>query len=394
MKYAYYNDRPLYGQRTGVGHYLELVRSYWPVDRRVELRGMGESVARRKPVPPSVFAFPTLDGLTQLDLSPLNKLRAPKETVLTHLKSTIGRRGYARAINRLAWMAAKRDDFGLIFEPNHLPSSSVHPCIATIHDLSVVELAEYHPAHRVEWWRRAMDRAMDTVDRFICVSNATADAMVRVLGCGRDRLEVMPLASRWGRAPETWTPQAVRTQLGVPQRYLLHVGTIEPRKNIIRLLDAYSSWTDAERAQTRLILCGRAGWGSRDFWSSIIDHPVAEEVLCAGYASDAQLAALVQGSLGTLCPSHYEGFGLPTMESMAMGVPTVVSGAESLVEITAGTVPVVDASDTRGWADAMLAMCESRDEECCQRAMARAADFSWRSTAQKHHDLMASMLTG
>ncbi|MCA9302811.1 MAG: glycosyltransferase family 4 protein [Phycisphaerales bacterium] len=393
MKYAYYNDRPLSGQRTGVGHYLDLVCAYWPTDRAIELRGLGESVTRRKSAQTGLFVFPSLEGLARLELEPVSAMRPPKDTGLTRLKTTIGRRGYERAINRLAWLASKRDGFGLVFEPNHLPASGVRPCVATIHDLSVLELPEFHPDHRVQWWRRAMGRAMETVDRFLCVSQSTADAMVRVLGCPQDRLEVIPLASRWGRAPDEWTPALVRRQLGAPERYLLHVGTIEPRKNIVRLLDAYGTWTKAERAQTKLVLCGRAGWGSEGFWSSIIDHPVACEVLATGYASDAQLAGLVRGSLGTLCPSHYEGFGLPTMESMAMGVPTVISCADSLVEITGGTVPVVDTGDTYGWADAMRGLGDSCPGERCERARQRAEGYSWAITARKHHDLMVSIIT-
>lgn len=393
MKTAYYNDRPLYGQRTGVGHYLDLVRAYWPEQREIELRGLSETIPRRQHAASGGFVFPAVEQLEGMELTALSALRPPRDTIMSGLKATIGRRGYERAVNRLAGFAAKRSDFGLLFEPNHLPSSAVHPCVATIHDLSVVELPDFHPAHRVDWWRRAMTRAMETVDRFICVSQATADAMVRVLGCSDERLAVIPLASRWGCAPQSWSPGGVRARLGVPQRYLLHVGTIEPRKNIVRLLDAYASWTVAQRASTKLVLCGRAGWGSAAFWSSIIGHPVAAEVLTAGYASDAQVAALVHGSLGTLCPSHYEGFGLPTMESMAMGVQTVISSAASLIEITGGSVPVVDAGDTDGWAQAMRAMSESCDALRCERGIDRAGGYSWAGTALGHHDLMSSMLT-
>lgn len=392
MRTAYYNDRPLYGQRTGVGHYLDLVRGHWPNERRIELRGLTERVARRTQVQPTLFSYPEVEELGGVSLFPLRELRSPKDSALSQLRTQIARRGYERTLKRLAWIASKRQDFGIIFEPNHLPCSSLRPCVATVHDLSVIELPEFHPAHRVDWWQRAMDKAIQTVDRFICVSQSTADAMVRVLGCDTDRLEVIELASRWGRAPKSWTAHAVQSQLGAPERYLLHVGTIEPRKNIIRLLDAYASLSEHERTQTKLVLCGRAGWGSTQFWSSIIEHQMSVEVLCAGYASDEQLAALMQGALGTLCASHYEGFGLPTIESMAMGVPTAVSSAPSLVEITSGSAPIIDADDTDGWAEAMRAMSSSRDQAQCERGMERADAFSWIRTAQKHHDLMASML--
>lgn len=392
MRTAYYNDRPLYGQRTGVGHYLDLVRAYWPEQPRIELRGFTERVARRKRIDPKRFVFPEVAEIDRLRFFPLSELRPPRETAMSHLRTRIARRGYERTLKRLAWIASKREDFGVVFEPNHLPSSALRPCVATIHDLSVIEHPEFHPAHRVDWWRRAMDSALETVDRFICVSRSTADAMVRVLGCSEQQIEVIELASRWGNAPASWERAAVRTRLAAPERYLLHVGTIEPRKNIIRLLDAYAAMSDQERSETKLVLCGRAGWGSSQFWSSIIEHPIAPEVRCAGYASDEQLAALMHGSLGTLCASHYEGFGLPTIESMSLVVPTAISRAPSLVEIADGSVPMIAADDTDGWRETMRSMCASRDEAQCERAMERARAFCWSATAQKHHDLMLSMI--
>ena len=236
-----------------------------------------------------------------------------------------------------------------------------------------------------------MERAMDSTDRFICVSHATADAMKRVVGCDDDRLTVIPLGPRWNR-PTDVDPKILRTQLELPEQYWLHVGTIEPRKNILRLLDAYASMSKTDRQRTKLVLCGRAGWGSSTHWDELINHRVASEVLWTGYAQDTQVAAMIMGSLAVLCSSHYEGFGLPTIEAMALGVPAVVSKAKSLVEVSAGHAPIIDAIDTDGWAQAMLELREPKSASVLLSAQQHAESYSWKQSAQDHHDLFASMI--
>jgi glycosyltransferase involved in cell wall biosynthesis len=391
-RYAYFNDRPLYGQRTGVGHYLDLVRAHWPGDPKIELRGLNETlVGGRMSHPSDPFEFPELSSMSPVELQPLNKKSFPSGSAHSGMLKRSLRLGYEFVSKRGIKRASSKADFGVYFEPNHLPGASVHPCIATIHDLSVLELPQFHPAHRVDWWKRRMERAMGTTDKFVCVSRSTADAMLRVLGCDQQRLQVIPLASRWGAPPASWSPDSARAQLAVPERYLLHVGTIEPRKNIVRLLDAYATLSNAERERTKLILCGRVGWGDSAFWSELESHPMGEEALCTGYCSDAQVAALMLGSQGVLCPSHYEGFGLPTIEAMTLGVGAAISEAPSLVEITAGTVESVDAADTDGWARQMVRLAESLDSDAIAAAQEQASRYSWNSTAQAHHDLFNTL---
>ncbi len=395
MQYACFNDRPLFGKRTGVGHYLDLIRAHWPSDATIGLRGLRESVGGRAATVSGPFVFPEVSALGSLELTPLASLSIPKGSGMVRGAALqIARRGYEQATKYAIKRASKRADFGVLFEPNHLPGAACRPCVATIHDLSVLELPAFHPQHRVDWWRRRMEHAMGTVDRCICVSQATADACVRVLGCDRDWLKVIPLASRWGSAPESWSASGVRAQLGVGQRYWVHVGTIEPRKNIVRLLDAYATLERSERARTKLVLCGRVGWGDAGFWESLCGHSVAEEVMCAGYADDAQVAALMFGSLGVLCPSHYEGFGLPTIEAMALGVPNVISNAPSLVEVVGGAAVRVDAGDTDGWAAAMMDLARGADSSAVEAGKARAGVYSWEATAKAHHDVFAGLVGG
>lgn len=393
---AYFNDRTLYGVRTGVGHYLGLIQAHWPEQPVVQLKPMSRSFGTGSQQSTTAQYTDLADQLQPIKYSSLSQLMPPSVGLAGDITKRMLRTGFGLVHRRALRSLAKRPDFGLFFEPNHLPATFAGRSVATIHDLSVLEHPQYHPAHRVEWWERSVERAMDSTDHFICVSHATASAMTRVVGCPSDRLSVIPLAPRWTR-PSTWEPQKLCEQLGLPNQYWLHVGTIEPRKNIIRLLNAYAAMTPPERERTKLVLCGRAGWGTQTHWDQLINHPIADQVIWTGYAKDHQVAAMMVGSLGVLCPSHYEGFGLPTIEAMAMHVPCAISKAQSLVEVSNGFAKTIDASDTQGWVEAMRSMADcvhSPDTQHLQAAAAHAQSFSWTKTAQSHHDLFESFIKG
>ncbi|HAU36189.1 MAG TPA: hypothetical protein DCX07_00545, partial [Phycisphaerales bacterium] len=104
--------------------------------------------------------------------------------------------------------------------------------------------------------------------------------------------------------------QAAR-EAGLPRRFLLHLGTLEPRKNLVTLLDAWSLLPEDFRREVRLVLAGGVGWGAGVFWSELVNHPAAGEVLVSGYVSDADAAMLLSAALAVIVPSRYEGFGLP-----------------------------------------------------------------------------------
>ncbi|GJM20063.1 MAG: hypothetical protein DHS20C14_22760 [Phycisphaeraceae bacterium] len=204
-----------------------------------------------------------------------------------------------------------------------------------------------------------------------------------MLGAPRDKTRVIHLAPRWSRPA---TPPAPVP--GVPERYLVHLGTIEPRKNVAVLLDALASMPESERPT--LLLVGRPGWGPPAFWESLTSHPMAEYVCHTGYVTDAQARALVAGASGLVCPSVYEGFGLPALEAMALGVPVAASTAPSLVEVVADAAPTLDPHDANAWADAMRAMINhgAQRDAHIERGIARAAEFSWSKASAEHERVL------
>ncbi len=390
MKRVLTNDRILLNPKSGVRVYLEQLLAHWPERPAVELVGMfTQVIGRRRSMPAAPFVFPDLASVEPIPLRPLPAI----------LDRSDGLR--ARTVRRLRPMLYAMDGalvrgvsrvtrYCGFFEPNHIPLANLRPTVTTVHDLSVLDTPQFHPPQRVTHWRKHLERAVEWTAHWICISEATAGALHRLLGIARERITVIPLASRWSDPPPEWTPQRVRSALHLPDRYLVCLSTIEPRKNILRLLDAYGRLDADRRRRVRLVLAGAAGWGDDDFWESLRAHPMAQSVLATGYLSDGQTAAVVAAACAMVYPSLYEGFGLPPLEAMSLGVPTAVSTAPSLVEVCGDAALRVDAEDTEAWTDAMLLLSEADDKrnDLIERGRERAAAYSWRVTAQCHHDVL------
>lgn len=379
------NDRCLLSPATGVATYLRNVLAFWPADSALRPAGFWTDLDALRP-PPAPIAEPR-----PLRLEPLRELQPPS--------GLSGRAPWwARRIVQKARAASfarrfRRGGYAAYFEPNHLAFPCGGPTVTTIHDLSVLEHPAWHPTDRVRQWEASLAASLAATTRWVAVSNFTARRMEAVMAVPTGRITVIPSAARPLRYPTSRELAAGRRTLNLPDRYLLHLGTIEPRKNLQALLEAWGRLPAEARQRCPLVLAGGVGWGRTEFWRGLKDHPMADEIRCTGYASDEQAAWLLAGAAALLAPSRYEGFGLPILEAMACGTPVICSRAEALVETAGNAAAFVDADDVPGWSEAMLrAVKDARRREALgQAGLRRAAEFSWAKSAAAHEALLAGV---
>jgi alpha-1,3-rhamnosyl/mannosyltransferase len=280
--------------------------------------------------------------------------------------------------------ACRRHRFDLYHEPNFIPFACDVPAVVTVHDLSVVLHPEWHPADRVRHHEARFRRGLAAAHSVITVSQFIRRQVIDYLGIGPERVTAVPN----GVGPEYFavTPQAAartRRALGLPEDYLLSVGTIEPRKNVLTVLQAYCSLPASLRARCPLVVAGGWGWRSADVAEFLRRHAAAKHVIPLGYTDDRHLPGLYAGARALAYPSFYEGFGLPPLEMLACGGAVIASTAAAHREVLAGHAHFVEPLDHDGWRHAFARAIRDNDwlADLRRGGTERARQFSWERTA-------------
>lgn len=246
-----------------------------------------------------------------------------------------------------------------------VPPAAGAPVVMTVNDLAFVHDPGSFTRNGVRFFRRATEAARRRAAVVVVPSEATA-ADCRDAGFDADRLRVVP----WAHEAAPATAEAVaeaRARHGLPERYGLFVGTLEPRKNLRRLLEAWR----ATGTDVPLVLAGPAGWGDAGIEGG--------DVVPVGFVADAERDALFAGAAVVAYPSVREGFGLPVLEAMAQGAPVVTSAGTSTAEVAGDAAVLVDPLDVGSIADGLRQVLDdpSAAEALGERARQRAATFSW-----------------
>lgn len=265
--------------------------------------------------------------------------------------------------------------------PNFFIPEIANVGVATVHDLSIFKYPETHPAARLREFEKHFTASMARAAHLITDSKATRLEVIAFLGWSEKNITAVPL----GVSP-TFQPLPAAAVAPVMARhgltyqgYCLCISTLEPRKKIAELLQAYQGLPAALRTRYPLILVGGAGWLSEQLHADI-DRLAAQGWLkYLGFVAEQDLPALYAGARSFVYPSIYEGFGLPVLEAMACGVPVVTSGFTSLPEVTQGAAQLVNPDDIDALAEAIaISLC---DETWRNAASAQgrqvAAGYSW-----------------
>jgi glycosyltransferase involved in cell wall biosynthesis len=230
-------------------------------------------------------------------------------------------------------------------------------------------------------YRAGLARTVRSAHAIIAVSRHTAEDLARRTRVDAAKVHVIPLAA--SLPVGTSDIDEVLARLKVPHPYILFVGTLEPRKNLMRLVRAYRRMASRGAAHS-LVLTGPIGWRYQALLRDISAVDAPGEITLTGAVSPSDLDALYRGADAFVYPSLYEGFGLPILEAMSRGIPCIVSTASSLPEVAGEAALPVDPRSTAGLAEAIERVVTDRDlaDRLRRAGIARAARFSWEETAR------------
>ncbi|MFN3763063.1 MAG: glycosyltransferase family 4 protein [Anaerolineae bacterium] len=293
---------------------------------------------------------------------------------------------------RLSGEMARRPP-DVLFIPAHvLPP--VHPrrSLVTVHDLGYHYFPQAHPPLQRIYLDLSTRWNARAAAHLLADSEATRNDLVRIYGTPPAKVTVAYPGYDESLAPvrDPAVLAAVRERYGIPGPYFLYLGTLQPRKNLSRLVQAFS------RLPTRaiLVLAGRRGWMTDDLFGLIRRLGLEGRVLCPGYVRPEDRAPLLSGALAFVFPSLYEGFGLPVLEAQACGCPVICANTSSLPEVAGDAALQVPPEDVVALADAMARLEDDPDlrRELVERGFANLRRFSWERCARTVREVMERLL--
>lgn len=375
------NTIPLLGQESGIGNYT---------------RQIAAAVARQ----PEEFDLTCFYGYPSRRIMPepseghgswLGSLRGLARK--TQLVRRIGKKilylanSAANAIHPRSW--------DCYFEPNFviLPNIRADCRIITVHDFSCFRYPQWHPADRVRHMENFFWDSVRRADHIVAVSSPIRTEAIEKFRIPKERITVIPNGVDHGHFRPA-SPQAVaslRRRYKLPERFILYVGALEPRKNLVNLLKAYSLLPKQAKERCSLLLIGSEGWNQDEIMKAISSQaPYARHL---GYVPKADLPAFYTAAEFFAYPAWYEGFGLPALEAMACGRAVLTSTDPAVSELCAGACLKAAPDDIEGLAKLMREMLENDGLRARleQNALQKAAGFSWTRSARAHMDLFKKM---
>jgi len=286
----------------------------------------------------------------------------------------------------------------LFFGPNFFGffSSSLSSVI-TVHDVSYLIYPDCIAKKTLRNLQKYMPKHLARADRVIAVSKNTQKDLVRLCGVPEEKISVVyPGYNSELFRPAKIEHQALSDKFDLEPGYIFYAGTIEPRKNLVTLLEAYRL-LGQRGITTPLVLCGAIGWKSESFFSTLRTLRSTNSVRLLGYVDEQWLPLLYNGASCFVFPSLYEGFGFPVLEAMACGCPVVSSGVSAIPEVVGGAgLLLEDPRDENLLAEALSRILGDQDLRAELRAegIKQASHFSWRKTARETLKIFADLLEG
>ena len=269
------------------------------------------------------------------------------------------------------------------------------PTVVTVHDLSLLLHPETHREDLVQRARRRLPTMTRIAAHVITDSESVKQEIRNHLGVPAERITAVPLAPRrtFSAMPANEARHALAS-LNIEDKFILFVGTVEPRKNLITLMRAFDELLRNTDLRPQLVIAGQKGWLTDELYRYVEESAVKGHVLFTGYVSDAELRALYSLCQVAVYPSVYEGFGLPPLEAMACGAPVITSRIPVIEETSAGASVMIDPLDVKELTTALVELLttDTKREELRKLGLERASQYTWERTARMTFEVYQKVL--
>lgn len=369
--------RCLIQPKTGIGHYTE------------ELLGaMGQLTEA-----PTISRFPGngLLGLTRLGLNAAKVLRnwtkrsSKANSGSPRLGGASGHPGWLEKVyDKLLERELDSGKYDLYHEPNYFAHPTSLPTVVTVCDLSALLHPDWHPADRVRRHEQLFRWLVPSGAHFLTISEFVKNEMIQVLGVDSRRIHVTCCGVRDHLRPlSRETVDAGLKRLGLPRGYFLHVGTVEPRKNLGLLLRAWADLPGNLRTKHPLVLVGGIGWEDSTTLDLIRDLK-PKGLIHMGYLAEADLPVVYGGARAFVYPSHYEGFGMPPVEMLACGGAVLSAPAGAVEEVASPAAHIIRSSEIGDWREALAEIATDNEwhEQLTSKALETASRHTWKRCAE------------
>lgn len=262
------------------------------------------------------------------------------------------------------------------------------PAVAMIHDICYEFLPQFFSRPEVIQFRIAIRWTARHARRILTVSETSKQDIVNIYGVPSSRIDVTYNGvdlTRFQPDAEGSRVDATLARYGIKRPYILAVGNLQPRKNLVRLIDAF---VDLKRQRPELphslVLVGKAAFQHSEVFNRAREHGLNDQIFFTGYVPSEDLPVLYQGAAVFAYPSFYEGFGLPVVEAMACGIPVLTSDRGSLPEVTGEAAILINPEDSRAITDGLIQALTDTDKSAnlSSRGLQRARNFTWGNTAR------------
>jgi len=302
----------------------------------------------------------------------------------------------ARNLKDLANLFSSRE-FDLNFEPNFIPLNiPARRTVVTVPDFSFARFPEWHTPDKVRYYAKSFWKKIHRADRIIVISDFIRSEAIQLFGFPPDQLTTISLGvdQEIYKVYQLRDLSETRAKYHLPENFILFVGSIEPRKNLERLLLGYQNLEESMRREVKLVLVGFKGWENEGIVTLM--RKMKGDVFYLGYVPEVELGKIFNLARLFVYPSLYEGFGLPPLEAMACGCPVVVSNTASLPEVCSDAAYYVEPQDLNSISEGIGQVL--RDDRLrstlIQKGIDRASSFSWEKSARAHLRLFEEALCG